>query len=191
MSDRKSRKQRGKQIAFPSVIQDRIVLGGQGFDLILADEDAKANINAVYDSAGKRECEQALSRLTGVMESRAVNLLPSRASQSNLASKRQEANESGTDESLSKENSTAKDLAESNLGPALRSWGEVFDMVKVNQMAGDDRQIAKMTRKVHLVRNGKAEYLPGIGRSDLGSLQFGGFKRGCPNASCSKFERLS
>ncbi len=150
VSDLKARKLRGKPAAFPSIIEDRISLGGQTFDLLIADEDAKANLNAIYDAGGKRECERALNRLTGAFESRTVRLLPIRESMRKPTAKRSTASDSKLDSDKTELNSaTATGL------PAFRSWGEVFDLVQVNQLAGEDRQLAKMTRKVSLYGTGR------------------------------------
>jgi type II secretory pathway pseudopilin PulG len=150
VSDQKSKKQRGKQIAFPAVIEDRIVLGGQAIDLLLADEDAKANLNAIYDAGGTQECEITLNRLTGAMDSRSVRLLPNRVSQKNLAFERQKSGES-----ILGENTSSKEASQVNDAPAFRSWGEVFDLIKVNRFAGDDRQVAKMTKNVTIFGSGR------------------------------------
>ena len=149
-SDLKTQRQRGKQLAFPAIIEDRIVLGGQMFDLLLADEDAKANLNAIYDAGGERDCQRALNRLTGAMESRTVRLRPVRESNSKLTAKRSAANASQLGGEESETN-----IAPISFLPAFRSWGEVFDLVQVNQMAGEDRQLAKMTRRISLFGTGR------------------------------------
>ncbi len=153
VSDLKTRKQRGKQLAFPAIIEDRIVLGGQTFDLLLADEDAKANLNAIFDAGGKRECEMALNRLIGPMESRTVRLLPNRKSNRELTAKRSASSDSQLEGE--KREKTETNEPEVSFLPALRSWGEVFDLLQVNRLTGEDRQLAKMTRKISLIGSGR------------------------------------
>jgi len=46
-------------------------------------------------------------------------------------------------------------LPSSSILPAFRSWGEVFDLLQVNRLAGDDRQLAKMTRHLALFGTGR------------------------------------
>ena len=150
VSDLKTRKQRGKQAAFPAIIEDRVSLGGQTFDLLIGDEDAKANLNAIYDAGGRRECEQALKRLLGAFESRAIRLRPVRDSTSKITAKRTSDRGSKLDKVKTEANSSVDRVL-----PALRSWGEVFDLVQVNQLGGDDRQLATMTRKLSLYGTGR------------------------------------
>ena len=152
VNDLKIRKQRGKQIPFPAVLEDRVILGGQTFDLLIADEDAKANLNAIYDAGGRRECEQALKRLTGPFESRTVRLMPVRESNSKRTAKRSASRES---ELAGKEERKESKTSVENNWPALRSWGEVFDLVQVHRLAGEDRQLAKMTRNLSLYGSGR------------------------------------
>ncbi len=150
VSDLKTRKMRGKQLAFPAIIEDRVVLGGQTFDLLLADEDAKANLNAIYDVGSKRVCELSVKRLTGAMEFRTIQLRPVRDSMSQLAAKLSAASES----ILDGENLESASFAKNGL-PAFRSWGEVFDLLQINRIDGEDRQLAKMTRKITLQGTGR------------------------------------
>jgi hypothetical protein len=150
VSDLKTRKKRGKQEAFPAILEDRIILGGQTFDVLLADEDAKANLNAIYDQGGERKCELTLNRLTGTSESRTVRLRPVRASESNLTAKRSAGSESKLGSAKSP---TIRSSASNWL--ALRSWGEVFDLLQIGRIAGEDRHLAKMTRKITLHGSGR------------------------------------
>jgi len=149
VSDRTTRKQRGRKIPFPAVLSDRLILGGQTLDLIVSDEDAKANLNAIYDIGGKRVCEKALTSLAGAIESRTVQLIPNRASVASPTAKNSAAGESTL--SGNKEST----LPNIDFFPAFRSWGEVFDLVSLSRISGDDRQIAKMTRRITLFGTGR------------------------------------
>ncbi|MEQ1824848.1 MAG: hypothetical protein ABL921_02850 [Pirellula sp.] len=150
VSDRSTRISRGKAEAFPAILSGRAILGGQPFDVIVADEDAKANLNTLYDAGGQRICEQTLSRLTNAMEARTIRLDPSRSSNQVFYGKRSSTTSPLKDE-LSEKN-TASAIA---IFPAFRSWGEVFDLVQVSQLAGDDRHLANMTRHVSLYGSGR------------------------------------
>ncbi len=147
---RERNRERGSQRAFPSILESRIQLGGQTFDLLLADEDAKANLNAIYDAGGERECEQAIRRLTGPMESRTARLMPTRKSQSTLATQQAKRTDLQSTDQTTKTNNSSE-----NLGLSFRSWGEVFDLVQLNRLAGEDRQLAKMTRNLSLHGSGR------------------------------------
>jgi len=158
-TDQSTRQGRGKAKALPAILEDRIILGDQVFDLLVADEDAKANLNAIYDIGGLRAVEKAVSDLAGTFESRTSRLTPVRASLSTLTAKKsgnQKSKLSGNADS----SNTATDVAEeapktNNAFPAFRSWGEVFDLVQVSQIAGEDRQVAKMTRNLTLFGTGQ------------------------------------
>jgi type II secretory pathway pseudopilin PulG len=150
-SDQQMHKRRGKQIAFPSSFKDQVNLGNQYFDLLLADEDAKANLNTVYDVGGSGKCEQALRSLCGVVEARSIRLIPARPSRSVLTaidSQKARSQLSGESEN------EVKPVFDTDV-LAFRSWGEVFDLISVNALLGDDRHLAKMTRGVSLFGTGR------------------------------------
>ncbi len=152
ISDRSTRKQRGKQQAFPSIMSDRVVLGKQTFDLLLADEDAKANLNTIYDAGKERACQQAIKDLTGLIGIRSMRLLPSRTSAAVVDAK-QSSQESS---SLSPTTTTEENFSSRRpKSLAFRSFGEVFDIVQIHQLAGDDRELAKLTRQITLLGSGR------------------------------------
>jgi hypothetical protein len=158
-TDLSTRQGRGKAKALPAILEDRVILGDQMFDLLVADEDAKANLNAIYDIGGIRAVETAVSDLAGTFESRTRRLAPVRASASTLTVKKPSSDKSKPSENV-ESSSTAIEPAEvapnpSSSIPAFRSWGEVFDLVQVAQMTGEDRQIAKMTRNLSLLGSGQ------------------------------------
>jgi type II secretory pathway pseudopilin PulG len=148
-SERTARRQRGKQEAPPSTIQGHVILGGQSFDLLIGDEDAKANVNTIFDVGGRPACEQTISRLVGPLESRSIRLLPARASQS-LDRKARTTSASSRNASAANEPEDAF-----HQPPAFRSWGEVFDLAALQYLAGDDRHLASMTRRIALRSSGK------------------------------------
>ena len=149
ISDRNVKSQRGKRVTLPSIIEDRVILSGQTFDLILADEDAKAELNALYDAGGKRAVERAISQVSGAFDARTTRLMPVRPSTQSI--KRDEDEDSSTET----ETGSGIETPVVEVTPAFRSWGEVFDLVQVHQLAGDDRQLAKMTRALSLQSSGR------------------------------------
>lgn len=133
-SDRRVKKSRGRTQAYPSILAGNVILGGHTFSLLLADENAKINLNALYDIQGLPECENAIHRLVEPMASRTTQLLPARPSR----------------RIFNEQNQSNGSLLESTLNPAFRSWGEVFDLVQLQRLAGDDRQLATMTHQISL-----------------------------------------
>jgi type II secretory pathway component PulK len=145
---------RGKRQAFPSYAEDRVVLGGQVFALIVADEDAKANLNSLFELGGARACVQTLGALLGPHDSKLTQLVPARGSDSEATAKRSQLGPGG----LSGGNDDSESRAEpwrTAEQPAFRSWGEVFDLSRVRLLAGDDRYVANLTRRITLFGTGR------------------------------------
>jgi len=82
-----------------------------------------------------------------------------RASASTLTAKKsgnQKSKLSGNADSSNSATDVAEEAPKTNNSfPAFRSWGEVFDLVQVSQIAGEDRQVAKMTRNLTLFGTGQ------------------------------------
>ncbi|QDT08814.1 hypothetical protein [Planctomycetes bacterium K23_9] len=141
-------------------IADQVELGGQKFDLLLADEDAKANLNAIYDLGGTSACEKAMRDTIDLGDSRSIQLRPQRrslgefdAAVSRAGSSRLGNQQSGSDQGDDDE--AADEIEPGFLPPAFRSWGDVLDFDAVIQNAGDVRQIAKTTQNVTLWGTGR------------------------------------
>ncbi|MGB7344298.1 MAG: hypothetical protein WBD20_08800 [Pirellulaceae bacterium] len=145
---------------YPHQIADQVLLGGQKFGLLLADEDAKANLNTIYYLGGTTACEKALRDTIDLGDSRSIQLRPhrrstshfsaaiSRESKSTLGLQQRGADQGGEDE-------LADEIEPDYLPLALRSWGDVLDFDAVIQNAGDVRQIAKTTQNVTLWGTGR------------------------------------
>lgn len=99
----------------PVWLTDRIVLGGVRFDLQLADEDAKLNLNVLHHVAGPARVERALRQTVPGAAATAIRLRP-RTGPAALA--REQTSLDREEESRSLE----------ALPRAYRSWGEVFDL---------------------------------------------------------------
>jgi len=137
----------------PAVLTDRVLLGGQSFDLILADEDAKADLNVIYDIGGRNGCEKVLGDTLALSEMRAVRLRPRRRS----FDVRTAADSRGQPSQLGGPNAGEISVSPSadSLPPAFATWGEVFDFNRVNDLSGDLRHIAAATREVTLWGSGR------------------------------------
>lgn len=110
-------------------IRGAITIGGVTFDVVIADEDAKLNLNQVYHMAGKQRTESAVSDLVGATARRAMRLLPATRPMT-----RQLENDSGSDtdgdlgSDTENDSDDEPDSRQVEIPPAFRSWGEVFDL---------------------------------------------------------------
>ncbi len=138
---------RRSQTPFVAMVSDRVLLGGQNFDLIIADEDAKANLNSIYHSAGLSQCEQAATTLIGPFDRRMLQLRPETPSAA--TPKPRSAGRLGDQGEVPTDTNFLQAPA------AFRSWGEIFDLVAMNAIAGDDRQLAALTRRMTLFGRGR------------------------------------
>lgn len=59
---------------------ETISIGGVKLNLVIADEDAKVNLNALYDRADRLSCEQAIGDQVPLSAQRAIDLRPRRPS---------------------------------------------------------------------------------------------------------------
>jgi hypothetical protein len=123
-------------------VRDQIELGGVRFDLILADEEAKANLNSIYHEGQKPRVERTIRRLTepaGQIAMRVMARTPSGAT-------RRRQLRPADDES---------DADAASLPPAFLNWGDVFDLQRLRQTAGDDRILATLTDQITLWGSGR------------------------------------
>lgn len=104
----------------PSSIRAALTLNGVTFDLLLGDEDAKLNLNALYHRNGLGSTQRALADIVGPSQSVALRpaasalliaaQMPSRTRGGNLDSEQAE-----------------------EIPDAFRSWGEVFDLTSLHR----------------------------------------------------------
>ncbi len=105
-------------------LRTAVSIGGVTFDMLLADEDAKLNLNSLYHHAGQREVEQAIAKIAGPAFAMAAELTP--VTPPLLLSRQSPRLLAGQDES---EN-------EREIPDAFRSWGEVFDLGRLRRATG-------------------------------------------------------
>lgn len=113
-----------------SLLRDRVVLGDQRFDLILADEDAKANLNTMYHAGGMNAVQRELGKLLPAGASRTIALRP--RVNSLQTQQRQQARPAA--------------IVVSDAPPAFLDWTEVFSIPAIRNVSGDDRQLVALTR---------------------------------------------
>lgn len=109
----------GESGPFPSSIRTEVLLGGMKFDALVADEQAKANLNLAYHIRGKNRAEQ-LARKMNRKAGLSLRLLPEVKSAS-LAMQRS-TNEDNQNPAGPDDEEPAPPL------PAFRHWGQVFDL---------------------------------------------------------------
>ncbi|MEM1068733.1 MAG: hypothetical protein AAGI63_07545 [Planctomycetota bacterium] len=107
-----------------------ITLGGVTFDVLLGDEDAKVDLNALYHYAGQAQTNRCLGDLLDFGSNRCVRLRPAieprMDSRSSLTS----------DEELEAEMDPPK---------AFRSWGEVFELPMLTSTYGSTAALPNAT----------------------------------------------
>ncbi len=103
----------------PAALPGRIRLGNIDFSLLLADEDARANINTLYHFGGLEKCRAAVRVLTG---QQAVRLQPEVPSLGGLA--------------------LIRDDDPAPVPPAFHAWGQVFELTQVSRLQQATRQLS-------------------------------------------------
>lgn len=117
----------------PPIIQDQVVLGGMAFDLGLADESAKLNINRVYQIGGLEKTRQAVRELSGSLN--AIRLQP-------------ESSAVGQPDEVEIE-----DGQQPPQPVAFRAWGQVFDLSRIESLPAATSRLTCFSRgEVNLLR---------------------------------------
>ena len=137
----------------PSRFAVSVTLGRHRFDVVVADEDAKANLNTVYDFAGGAAVEDVLEIALGPVARPVVALQPQRPSAGLIADPAANADDDIEEDIQGDDERTAP--PEPELPPALASWGDVLNIVRLRQQTGDDRQLATATARLTLFGSGR------------------------------------
>ncbi len=126
----KMRLEGGGKITKPNgVFAESVVLGGQRFDLVLADENSKLNLNTVYHIGGPAKVTKAVSDILGASVTRYMNPKPAVLSSARGATPQPVASDS---EAIVSDPSLALSAGfNASDTPAFRSWGEIFDFGKI------------------------------------------------------------
>ncbi|TWT98401.1 General secretion pathway protein K [Stieleria varia] len=123
------------QGAPPTTIRDAITLGRVTFDVVLGDEDAKLNLNAVYRLGGERRTQAVLQKLVRPELTSMIRLAPAVDQQTTRGNERTVGAVAG-----------GEDLGDdAPLPDAFRSWGEVFDVSQISAAFGNDAALANLT----------------------------------------------
>ncbi len=130
-----------------ATIRAAVTIGGVTFDLLLGDEDAKLNLNALYHHVGKSKTERSLSRIAGPAVAMATRLVP--AGEPLLLS-REASSRSG--ETSEPENDRLE------IPPAFRSWGEVFDLSTLEGRLGGGAALPNVTTGITCWGSGQLNF---------------------------------
>lgn len=118
----------------PATYLDQVVLGGATFDLLLADEDAKLNLNTLYHMAGPSAVEQAIQDLLPAGGWGVIRLLP--------------AVEPGQLSRSQRTLGRGEPSADESPPAAFRSWGEVFDLTNSIDPASGGFAVSPATTEI-------------------------------------------
>jgi hypothetical protein len=137
-------------IPIPTQVRGVVTIGGVTFDVVIADEDAKLNLNQVYHLAGKQRTESAVGDLVGPLAKRTVRLLPATRP---MTRELLEPSAAGQTSDRSVGNPGDQTDEESDAPPveiprAFRSWGEVFDLAALNAGFGNDAALPNVTSEL-------------------------------------------
>ena len=105
---------------FPSSVQTELLLGGVRLNAVLADEQAKLNLNAVYHSRGVSATELAAQKMKGFsgLRTRLSPEVPSTARGRRIGDSRETTEDESSEDEIDAPPPT----------PAFRHWGQVFDL---------------------------------------------------------------
>lgn len=127
---KQTRIQTGQFVPIPRQIRDAITLGGVTFDIILADEDAKLNLNRVYHLTGQIRTRSSVAGLIGPVASRALRLAPASRPMG------------GDLDTLD----TSEEVVA--IPRAFRSWGEVFALSDLAIVSGNQAALPLVTGEI-------------------------------------------
>ena len=119
----------------PPLIRSAVTFGGVTFDVMLSDEDAKLNLNAIYHHGGPSQLEQALSQSVPLAGQAALRLRP--ATEPLLVGR--------TRDSLPVIETPDGEEKKPVIPPAFRSWGEVFDLAVLSRTIGSEAALPNLT----------------------------------------------
>jgi len=109
-------------------------LGQFRFEMLLADENAKLNLNTIYHHDGPASAARLLPRLTAASGQLPLRPLPLVTSVGR---------------------NRARETDPRDLPPAFQSWGQVFDLTGLNPMGDARDRLPELTRRVTLWGNGR------------------------------------
>lgn len=159
----------------PPYLREAITLDGVTFDIMLGDEDAKLNVNALYHQLGPVGAEKAIQSVVGPDLGRLVRLIPAVEPQAIAREQRKM--------SLTADPDGDEDEAGANRSPpsAFDSWGQVFDIGQLNTRFNSDLALPNVTTGLTCWGSGQLNFRRASDEAILANLgavvQDGGAKR--------------
>lgn len=145
----------GIEVSSRHQVRLQLPFGEQMFDVIVADEDSKANLNLLYHAGDRRAVEQAIETLGGPGARSIATIRPLVPPQP-IARTEERADDDGDEES-----------AVPPLAPAFTTWADVFDIAAMRQQTGDARTLATLSGRMTLWGGGQLN----VRRADAETLQ--------------------
>lgn len=139
--------QRAPGTPAPTTFRTRVRLGEAYYDILLGDEDAKLNLNAVYHLGGPNRTDQALAQIGGPAMAMARRLRPA------VPPIRPDRERSGRESSESDPEQEGEDNSE--LPDAFRSWGELLDLTRLDAGIARDASLPNLTTGLTCWGNGQ------------------------------------
>ena len=132
-------------------IRAQFQLGTHTFDVVLADEDAKVNLNAVYHEGGPDAVAQAVQALVGPLVQPLLSVDPQTESMA-----RRRARTAGQ-ESGGESDDGDFDPVEDAIEPpaAFATWADVVDVDRLRLATGDARVLAELSSQLTLRGSGR------------------------------------
>ena len=130
-----------------AAIRTSVKLGESHFDVLLGDEDAKLNLNAVYHHGGSNRTDQALTQIGGPAITLARRLRPAVAP---LRQERMTARNASSQTGREEEDDAMPELPD-----AFRSWGEILDLTRLEAGIARDASLPNLTTGLTCWGNGQ------------------------------------
>lgn len=120
----------------PHSIRAAVTFGGVTFDVVVADEDAKLNLNRIYHEAGKQRADRVIAELVGPLAARAIRTQPAvRPTPSATIASRDDGDDADSAEPT-------------KVPPAFRGWGEVFDLKRLAEVTGSAAALPNVIEQI-------------------------------------------
>jgi len=116
-------------------LRSALTLGGVTCDLLLADEDAKLDLNQVYHAVGRQRTESILGKQLGPAAARSIRLRPATGSL-------------GWDRLADAGDDGDPDAVGPSIPRAFRAWGDVLDTARLMQTFGTDAALPNVTSEM-------------------------------------------
>ena len=136
----------------PTTVRAMLRLGDVNFDILLGDEDAKLNLNAVYHHGGPKRIVAAVNRHGGPLFGSALRPLPAVAPMPTAQRSPNRSSNRLLDRQAEEEEPQLE------LPDAFRSWGEVFDLRVLDAGLARDADLPNLTTGMTLWGSGQLNF---------------------------------